>query len=160
MALLPAWWKASSGASYLYLLNAWRHIRASRTSSATCRLLSLGLELGRSIMSAGLYGPQQLKDPVIQSRIHHERDQFIAAIDEDDICRLASSHHNGDYCSFFKPPSRGSYNICYFVHFPSNDQHKDAEKWVVRIPLGPCLAHGARSKLESEIVTMQYSQRV
>lgn len=121
-------------------------------------------------MSTGSHGPRQLKDRIVQSRVHRERDQFIAAIHEDDICRLASSHHNGDPCKFFKPPSRGSYNICYFVQFLShgpdivadtgsgNGKHfRDAyvEKWVVRVPLAPCLAFGGRNKLESEIATMQ-----
>ena len=100
------------------------------------------------------HGPQQLKDSIVQSRVHRERDQFIASIHEDDVCRLASSHHNGDHCTFFQSPRRGSYNICYFVHFLSNSS-EDVEKWVVRVPLGPCLAHGSRSKLESEIATMQ-----
>jgi hypothetical protein len=88
--------------------------------------------LGRAKMPTGSYGPQQLKDSIVQNRVHRERDQFIAAIHEDDIRRLASSHHNGDHCSFFKPPSRGSYNICYFVRFPSNSSSEDVEKRVVR----------------------------
>jgi hypothetical protein len=106
-------------------------------------------------MPTGLHGPQQLKDRIVQSRVHRERDQFIADIHEDDVCRLASSHHNGDHCSFFKPPSRGSYNICYFVRFPSNSSSEDVEEWVVRVPLAPCLAEGSRSKLEREIASMQ-----
>ncbi|KAH6716161.1 phosphotransferase enzyme family protein [Leptodontidium sp. MPI-SDFR-AT-0119] len=121
-------------------------------------------------MPTGSQGPQQLKDRIVQSRVHHERDQFIAAIHEDDICRLASSHHNGDPCKIFKPASRGSYNICYFVQFSSHGldvvadtgsgdgkhlQDENVEKWVVRVPLAPCLAFGRRNKLESEIATMQ-----
>jgi hypothetical protein len=105
-------------------------------------------------MSTGCHGPQQLKDRVVQSRVHRERDRFIEAIQEDDVCRLASSHHNSDHCSFFKPPSRGSYNICYFVRFPSRSS-EDVEEWVVRVPLAPCLAEGSRSKLEREIASMQ-----
>jgi hypothetical protein len=105
-------------------------------------------------MSTGCHGPQQLKDRVVQSRVHRERDRFIEAIQENDVCRLASSHHNGDHCSFFKPPSRGSYNICYFVRFPSRSS-EDVDKWVVRVPLAPCLAEGSRSKLEREIASMQ-----
>lgn len=97
---------------------------------------------------------QQMIDCVVQALVHRERDRFIEAISEDDVCRLASSHHNGDRCSFFKPPSRGSYNICYFVRFPSRSG-KDVEEWVVRVPLAPCLAEGSRSKLEKEIASMQ-----
>jgi hypothetical protein len=107
-------------------------------------------------MSTASPGPQQqLRDRIVQSRVHRERDQFIAAIHEDDVCHLASSYHNGDFCSFFKPPARGSYNICYFVRFPSShSSSEDAEKWVVRVPLAPCLAYGSRTKLESEVATM------
>ncbi|KAF7857309.1 hypothetical protein EAF04_009550 [Stromatinia cepivora] len=106
-------------------------------------------------MSDGCHGPQELKDRIVQSRVHRERDQFIATICEDDVCRLASSYHDGDLCSFFKSLVRGSYNICYFVHFTSNNSNEDVEKWVVRVPLAPCLAYGGNTKLESEIATMQ-----
>lgn len=108
-------------------------------------------------MSTHSRGPQQLKDRVVQSRVHRERDRFIASIPEGDVLRLAESFHSGDPGTFFKPPARGSYNICYFVQFRPRCQNGDVEKWVVRIPLAPCLAFGARNKLESEIVTMQYA---
>lgn len=87
---------------------------------------------------------------VVRSRVHRERDAFIASIPHERVLQLASSHHRGEPCAFFQEPARGSYNICYFVRFDSG------EKWVVRVPLGPCLAFGARHKLESEIATMQY----
>ena len=106
-------------------------------------------------MSIDSRDPQQMKDSVVQSRVHQQRDQFIAAIREDDVCLLASSHRNGEHCSFFKPPIRGSYNICYFVQFQSQSFQEDGERWVVRVPLAPCLAYGSRTKLESEIATMQ-----
>ncbi|KPM34283.1 hypothetical protein AK830_g12291 [Neonectria ditissima] len=104
-------------------------------------------------MPTSSQGPRQLKDRVVQSRIHHERDRFIASIHESDVCRLASSYHDGDSCTFFKPPTRGSYNICYFVQFCSAGT--DVERWVVRVPLAPCLALGGRNKLESEIASMK-----
>ncbi|KAK7429709.1 hypothetical protein QQZ08_003735 [Neonectria magnoliae] len=50
------------------------------------------------------HGPQQLKDRIVQSRVHPD---------------------------------------------------PDAERWVVRAPLTPCLAFGGRNKLESEIATMK-----
>ena len=106
-------------------------------------------------MPTGSRGLQQLRDSIVQSRVHRERDQFIATIREDDVCHLASSYHNGDSCSFFQPPIRGSYNICYFVQFQSHNAKEDGDRWVVRVPLAPCLAHGAKAKLESEIATMQ-----
>ncbi|CAD6444830.1 a26cf322-68f1-45ee-8dcc-c245eb767368 [Sclerotinia trifoliorum] len=87
-------------------------------------------------MSGGCHGPQQLKDRIMQSRVHHEHDQFIETIREDDFCLLASSsYHNADLCGFFKSPARDSYNICYFVHFTSENSNEEVEKWVVRVPL-------------------------
>jgi hypothetical protein len=54
-------------------------------------------------------------------------------------------------CEFFKPPVRGSYNICYFVQF-----HQGVgDKWVVRVPLAPTLALAPADKLESEVAVMQ-----
>ncbi|KND87179.1 hypothetical protein TOPH_08146 [Tolypocladium ophioglossoides CBS 100239] len=100
-------------------------------------------------------GPRQLNDEIIQSRVHRERDLFIASIPEADILRLASSYHDGEECTFFTASAtrshvaRGSYNICYFVQFRlSND------KWVVRVPLRPCLGPSAKAKLENEIAAM------
>ncbi|KAI0914737.1 phosphotransferase enzyme family protein [Ustulina deusta] len=99
-------------------------------------------------MSMRSSGAHQLRDFIAKTRIHKERDAFIASIREEQVCNLASSHRRGDRCRCFKAPVRGSYNVCFFVKFD------DGEKWVVRIPLAPCLAFGAKSKLESEIVTM------
>ncbi len=89
----------------------------------------------------------------MEARVHRNRDRFIASIYHEDICSLAALYYNGDACEFFKPPIRGSYNICYFVQFYSIDG--DGDRWVVRVPLAPCLAFGSRSKLESEVATMQ-----
>lgn len=111
-------------------------------------------------MSDNPLGPQQIVDRIVQTRVHRERDEFIATISEDEVCRLASSYHNGDLCRVFKPSIRGSYNICYFVHFESDNSNEDGEKWVVRVPLAPCLAFGSNSKLESEIATMQYDYSI
>ncbi|KAK0753663.1 hypothetical protein B0T18DRAFT_452798 [Schizothecium vesticola] len=98
-------------------------------------------------MMSAPHGPQQLKD---QPRVHLERDQFIASIPEHQVLTLASSYRNAaPPCNFFDKPKRGSYNICYFVQFC------DGVKWVVRVPLAPCLAFGARRKLESEVAAMQ-----
>ncbi|KAI2633972.1 phosphotransferase enzyme family protein [Xylaria nigripes] len=99
-------------------------------------------------MSMQSAGAQQLRDYIVKTRIHKERDVFIASISEEQVCDIASSYRRGEPCVCFKPPARGSYNVCFFVKFD------DGEKWVVRIPLAPCLAFGAKSKLESEIATM------
>jgi len=99
-------------------------------------------------MTSASHGPQQLKDRLVQSRIHRERDQFIASISEHQVLTLASSYRNDEPCDFFDKPKRGSYNICYFVRF------HDGPKWVIRVPLTRCLALGGR-KLDSEIAMMQ-----
>lgn len=101
-----------------------------------------------------------MRDQIVQAHVHKKRDEFIASINEDDVLALAKSHHKGDNCRFFKDPARGSYNICFFVEFdPPADQteseNSDRERWVVRIPLTPCLAFGGRSKLENEVATMR-----
>lgn len=99
--------------------------------------------------------PQTFRDQIVQARIHRNRDRFIASIRDEDVCRLAALYHNGDTCIFFKPPSRGSYNICYFVQFNPGALNGDGDRWVVRVPLAPCLAAVGWSKLESEVATMQ-----
>jgi len=100
--------------------------------------------------------PQNFRDGVVQARVHSDRDRFIASIREDDVCRLAASHHGGDPCVLFQPPVRGSYNIRYFVQFLSGIKGQAGEKWVVRIPLDPCLAVGGESKLESEVAVSRF----
>jgi len=94
------------------------------------------------------------RDSPVEARVHRDRDRFIASICHEDVCSLAASYHNGDACKFFKPPVRGSYNICYFVQFHS-PINGAGDRWVVRVPLAPCLAFGGKSKLETEIATMQ-----
>jgi hypothetical protein len=76
-------------------------------------------------------------------------------------------HHNDDPCTFFKPPTRGSYNICFFVRFhprstneagdPSGQACENGDRWVVRVPLSPYLGIAAHDKLESEVAVMQYA---
>ncbi|KAK0621928.1 phosphotransferase enzyme family-domain-containing protein [Bombardia bombarda] len=121
-----------------------------------------------------------MRDRIVQARVHKNRQDFIESINEDDICRLASSYHGGDPCSFFKPPDRGSYNSCYFVEFGgsagigigrsrgddvtgsngssdgfNNSKKRGGDRWVVRVPLSPYLAMPAYDKLESEVAVMQ-----
>jgi hypothetical protein len=81
--------------------------------------------------------------------VHGARDAFIASIQDEHVCQLASTYHNSDSCVFFQPAVRGSYNICYFVEFANGD------KWVVRVPLAPTLALDGADKLESEVTTMR-----
>ncbi|KAH9205327.1 kinase-like domain-containing protein, partial [Leptodontidium sp. 2 PMI_412] len=56
----------------------------------------------------------------------------------------------------FKEPKRGSYNICFFVQFRIDGKISEkGDRWVVRVPLSPCLAFGAQAKMEREFATMQ-----
>ncbi|OAQ98106.1 hypothetical protein LLEC1_00789 [Akanthomyces lecanii] len=96
--------------------------------------------------------PQHFNDASIADRIQAERQAFISSVKDRDVLRLASSQHPSKQpCSFFQPAICGSYNICYFVEFETT-----GERWTVRIPIRPCLAHGGRSKLASEVTTMKY----
>ncbi|KAM0421404.1 hypothetical protein ACHAPT_010758 [Fusarium lateritium] len=99
-------------------------------------------------MSTGS-GLRGFADKLIQTQVHRERDTFLASISKKRVLRLLSSRRQDQRCDYFKDPKRGSYNICYFVEF------EDGERWVLRVPIAPCLAFGARSKLESEVATMQ-----
>ncbi|KAG4438931.1 hypothetical protein IFR05_005557 [Cadophora sp. M221] len=93
---------------------------------------------------------------IIENRIHQARDKFIDAIKPGDICRLASSYHDNEPCDFFKEPRRGSYNICFFVQFRIDGKTSEkGDRWVVRVPLPPCLASGAQAKIQREFATMQ-----
>lgn len=94
--------------------------------------------------------PHKLRDRLVQARVDRQRDEFVASIPKHRVCDLASSHRAGKPCTSFQEPLRGSYNVCYFVRFD------DGVKWVVRVPLAPCLGVGARVKLESEVAAMQY----
>lgn len=98
---------------------------------------------------------RQRKDYITTRRIELERDRFISSISKEDVCRLATSLNSGIGCDYFQEPVRGSYNVCYFVQF--GQPGPSPERWVVRVPIAPCLAAGTSSKLESEVVAMQYA---
>ncbi|KAJ4321998.1 hypothetical protein N0V84_005045 [Fusarium piperis] len=99
-------------------------------------------------MSTGS-GLRGFTDKLIQAQVHRKRDRFLASISKKRVLGLVSSRRQDRRCDYFKDPKRGSYNICYFVEF------EDGERWVLRVPIAPCLAFGARRKLESEVATMQ-----
>lgn len=99
-------------------------------------------------MSTGS-GLRGFTDKLIQTQVHQKRDRFLASISKKRVLRLLSSRRQDRRCDYFKDPKRGSYNICYFVEF------EDGQRWVLRVPIAPCLALGARTKLESEVATMQ-----
>ncbi|CAI6045170.1 unnamed protein product, partial [Clonostachys chloroleuca] len=100
--------------------------------------------------------PTHLQDVIIEKELRHTRDKFIQSIRTDDIRRLAASYHPSQSDGeFFQEPLRGSYNICYFIRFPLSSPPGAWDKWVVRIPLAPCLPFGADKKLEGEIAAMK-----
>jgi hypothetical protein len=89
----------------------------------------------------------------VKQRVKIARERFINSIDLSIVCQLASSYNDGEPCHVFQEPMAGSYNICYPVLFSSQSDSK-MKKWIVRIPLPPCVAF-VDEKLESEIATMR-----
>lgn len=85
------------------------------------------------------------------SRLERERqrDAYISGIQEEDVIKLASHHNYGRECTV-RRRANGSFNVCFFVEFPS-----DGQKWVVRFPICPVL-HEPWQKLRSEVATMEY----
>lgn len=80
---------------------------------------------------------------------HRQRDACIDAISTEDVYRLAASHNLVRECHEFRARENGSFNVCFFVEFPS-----DGQRWVVRFPIVPLL-YEPWQKLQSEIATMQ-----
>ncbi|CAG9986456.1 unnamed protein product, partial [Clonostachys byssicola] len=100
--------------------------------------------------------PTHLQDVIIEKELRDTRDKFIESIRLDDVRRLAASYHPSQSDGeFFQDSLRGSYNICYFIRFPRSSPSGAWDKWVVRIPLAPCLPFGAGKKLEGEIAAME-----
>jgi hypothetical protein len=95
-------------------------------------------------------------DQIHSRLINDATDAFIASIDCSSICNLASTFHpQGKPCRVFCEPKKGSYNVCFFVVFLSDEGGADTdEKWVVRLPLMPRLAF-PDEKIRSEIATMK-----
>lgn len=90
-------------------------------------------------------------DASVAARIDAERRRFIESIADSDVLQLALSHNpSKGRCFFFQPTIHGSYNICYFVEFSGSQ-----ERWVIRVPIRPCLARGGRARLASEVTTMK-----
>ena len=78
-----------------------------------------------------------------------QREEYIKSIKPPDVCKLASNHNKMKPCHEFRKPEHGSFNVCFFVRFPS-----DGKEWVVRFPICPLL-NDAWHKLQSEITTMR-----
>lgn len=74
---------------------------------------------------------------------------YIEAIQAEAVLKLASSHNRGRDCIEFRERAHGSFNVCFFVEFPS-----DGTKWVVRFPICPVI-HDPWRKLQAEVATME-----
>lgn len=84
-------------------------------------------------------------------RIEEERDRRAESLEDNEICRLASSFHRGEPRTVFQPRKRGSFDICFFVEFES-----PPERWVVRIPIPATLPKAMLDeKTEIELATMR-----
>jgi len=93
----------------------------------------------------------KMRDEMMMDEMDDERDRWLAALDEIEICSLASSFRNGDQCKIFKPREHGAFNVCFFVEFDS-----PRERWVVRIPIPSCVPKAMwDEKTEIELATMR-----
>ncbi|KAH7304965.1 kinase-like domain-containing protein [Stachybotrys elegans] len=90
-----------------------------------------------------------MSNHIARHGLSRDRDELLQSINDEDILNLASSYHNGDPCEFFRSSARGSSNVCFFVSFNSGD------RWVVRVPMQPCLSFDAKVKIDREVATMK-----
>ncbi|RKK11075.1 hypothetical protein BFJ66_g16731 [Fusarium oxysporum f. sp. cepae] len=77
------------------------------------------------------------------------RRAFIDSLDSDAVCSLASKYNNDKCCRVVNKTS-GSFNVCFFIEFGTEEP-----KWVVRIPIEPAV-NNPWDKLLSEVTTIQY----
>ncbi len=99
--------------------------------------------------------------PLTSEQEEQQTEAFIQSIDPTAVCSLASRHNGSRPCRFFRDATRGSFNICFFVEFPENDEiggdgdsaGAGLTRWVVRIPIAPRIEN-VWDKLQSEVATM------
>ncbi|KAK3303735.1 uncharacterized protein B0T15DRAFT_283026 [Chaetomium strumarium] len=93
-----------------------------------------------------------MRDCITIDRIEEERARWVDTLDEAEICRLASSFHNGYPCTVFRPRQRGAFNVCVFVEFEPT-----GARWVVLMPI-PAMHPKVvlDEKTEIELETMRY----
>ncbi|KAL2128843.1 hypothetical protein VTI74DRAFT_8575 [Chaetomium olivicolor] len=93
-----------------------------------------------------------MRSQIKTDEIDAARGQWVAALNDSDICRLASSFRGGDPCTIFRPRQHGAFNVCFFVEFKSPWQ-----RWVLRIPIPISLPKALLDeKTEIEVATMRY----
>ncbi|KAH9221427.1 hypothetical protein DL95DRAFT_403254 [Leptodontidium sp. 2 PMI_412] len=96
-------------------------------------------------------------DQIRRRLVNDATDAFIASIDCSKICDLASTFHpQGKPCRVFCEPKKGSYNVCFFIVFISDEGDTD-EKWVIRIPLTPRLAF-PEEKMRNIFIQLRYCE--
>jgi hypothetical protein len=92
-----------------------------------------------------------MRSQIKTDKIEAERARWVAALNDSDVCRLASSFRGGDPCTIFRPRQHGAFNVCFFVEFKSPWQC-----WVVRFPIPITLSKAVLDeKTEVEVTTMR-----
>lgn len=85
--------------------------------------------------------------PPTEERVQSSIQDFIDSINRAAICELVSSHDNGKRGRVINQQN-GSFNVCFFVQFSSEDT-----TWVLRVPVIPAVVN-ACNKLVSEVTIM------
>jgi hypothetical protein len=92
-----------------------------------------------------------MRSQIKVDEIAEARGRWVDSLNDNDICRLASSFRGGDTCTTFQPRKHGAFNVCFFVEFKSPQQ-----RWVVRIPIPISLPKAMLDeKTEIEVATMR-----
>ncbi|RTE75367.1 hypothetical protein BHE90_010160 [Fusarium euwallaceae] len=87
--------------------------------------------------------------PLTEEQINAQIEEFIGSINEEAVCDLASRHRGQAPCTVLGR-DRGSFNVCFFVRFGTDDA-----RWVVRVPLEPVVVN-SWAKLQSEVATLRF----
>ncbi|KAH7158283.1 hypothetical protein DER46DRAFT_484564, partial [Fusarium sp. MPI-SDFR-AT-0072] len=85
---------------------------------------------------------------VTEDRSIQARRAFIESLDLSAICALASKYNNNKSYRVVNKAS-GSFNVCFFVEFATNEPH-----WAIRVPVEPAV-NNPWDKLLSEVTTIQ-----
>lgn len=86
--------------------------------------------------------------PLTEEQIKNLIQKFIDSISKAAVCELVSRHNSGKRCQVVNQQN-GSFNVCFFVQFESDDS-----TWILRVPISPVVCN-AWDKLVSEVITMR-----
>lgn len=89
--------------------------------------------------------------PLTEEQINSSIQKFIDSVNKAAVCELVSRHNGGKRCQVINQQN-GSFNLCFFVQFHSDES--DDTTWVLRIPISPAVCN-AWDKLVSEVITMR-----